>query len=285
MVRNKACRGSVTVEAAIILPLFIIAVLSVGFIMKLHLAQSYMQHVLSDEVGQIAEEVYVKDQVISNDKIAEAFNVHGLLSQHTQSALSEKINQRITKKKLQQLHIKGEPSIIRYQYLFDGRYEKEHRFIKADDLIEVVTVCRADIPFPLKFRKNIFLVQTVLERAWTGTTKVRDPMDFNQMSKSTQGQTVYIFPKSGQRYHNKQCIFINNYPSQQILTDEIKQKYSPCHFCSAEKLSNGATVFIFEESGKVFHSKDCPLVNKYVVPITKDKAIQKGYTPCKKCIK
>lgn len=284
MIKDKKCRGSVMVEAAIILPLFIIAVISIGFIMKVHLVQGYMQHVLSDEVEQMAEEAYIKDKIISNDEIANVLNSCGLLSAYTQSALSEKINQRMPKEKLQALHIKDEPTIIRYQYLFDGRYEKGSRFVNADDLIEVVTVCRVDIPFPLKLKKSIFLVQTVLERGWTGTAKIRNPMDFNQMSKPNREKIVYIFPKSGQRYHNKNCTFISNYPSQKILTDEIKSKYAPCRFCSAEKLSNGATVFIFEESGEVFHSKDCPLVNKYVVPIKKDEAIRKGYTPCKKCI-
>ena len=106
---------------------------------------------------------------------------------------------------------------------------------------------------------------------------------FDNMEKQEDADTVYIFPKDGQRYHKKDCTFVAPEAIQVILNEDLRKEYSPCESCDTKELANGATVYIFEAYGDSYHKKNCSTIEKNIIAIDRETAEEKGYTPCKKC--
>ncbi len=81
-------KGSITVEAAIILPLFIIAVLTISYTVKLIEAEENVINGVADEARYIAAYAYIErtgigvksriEKRVREDKAAEAFSVKRL---------------------------------------------------------------------------------------------------------------------------------------------------------------------------------------------------------------
>lgn len=265
-------KGSVMVEAAIFLPVFIIAVLSIGFIMKVFYVQEYMQHILADEVSKQGVEAY------SNLKL-----------ENQQDALMSNIKDRMNGK-CNNLHMNQMPQMLHYKYLFNGIYEKNHENhikynVNSDHLIEAVVLCKVDLPFKMRFTDDYDLIQRVIVRGWVGTERPADPMSFDDMSNKNAGTLVYVFPHSGEKYHKESCYIISDAHSPCLLTHALMTKYGPCKICDAGSLSLGSKVYIFRKSGTHFHSEACILVQEHVVGLELREAIDKGYKPCKICIK
>lgn len=270
--------GSATIEAAIFLPIFIIAILTLSFMMKLFYVQESFQHVLADEVTQSAMEAYCPGNI-------NLVNIVG--HKGNENTLEVDILKRFPESILKTMHIYQKPQLKHYKYMFNGRFEEvsnihhEPYFLDTEDLIEAIVVCKVKIPFSIKFIEDFCLAQRVIARAWTGTHEILNPMPFEEMTKKSI--QVHVFPRAGKKYHRKNCGIITNYPTMKILNNDIKVKFLPCKLCNAKLLGNGAYIYIFEESGEVYHSKDCNLVDKYIIALDLKEAIRKGYSPCKKC--
>ncbi len=277
--------GSLTVEAAIFLPIFMISVFTIGFIMKLFWVQECLQHAISDEILKMASESYLEYRMCP-DNIPEILGK--LDGAGGRNDLREKIKQHFTADTFESMHILKGPDIIEYRYLFDGRSENylidEPYQINTDYLIEAVSMSKVRVPFSIRFISDMVLTQRVVARSWVGTEKISRPMGFNEMAEEGEKEKiVYVFPRAGERYHEKSCLLVSNYPTLKILTNAIKNKFRPCKLCDAGQLDIGSSVFIFEESGEVYHSENCVLVDKYVIPMDLKEAENQGYTPCKKC--
>ena len=277
-------KGSLTIEAAIFLPIFIISVFTIAFIMKLFCVQECLQHAISDEIVRKASESYLEYKAGENElpKILREFNVY-----NEKNNFSENIEKHFSQNTIKTMHILDGPKIIEYRYFFNGRFENssinEPYQINTDYLIEAVSMSKIRMPFSIRFVSDMTLAQRVIARGWVGTEKISNPMNFNEMAKEKKEKIVYIFPRAGERYHKKSCLLISNYPTLKILTDTIKNQYRPCKLCDARRIDIGTSVFIFEDSGEVYHAGNCVLVDKYVVPMDIKEAEDQGYTPCKRC--
>lgn len=94
---------------------------------------------------------------------------------------------------------------------------------------------------------------------------------------------VYVFPKSGERYHVDGCRILREGSVQLVLNAELRKKFSGCKLCDAAILPDGAFVYMFSQSSKTFHKKNCSCITKYFVSMPKSEAIESGYTPCMIC--
>lgn len=112
----------------------------------------------------------------------------------------------------------------------------------------------------------------LLYRPFVGKTKNIDDM-------------VYIFPKSGQRYHIDGCSTLKEGEITSVLTNDIRRRYKPCKICDPDKLPNGSSVYVYSDSTHVYHRQSCSTITKNYECVTKEDAILKGYTPCQICLK
>lgn len=112
----------------------------------------------------------------------------------------------------------------------------------------------------------------LLYRPFVGKTKNVDDM-------------VYIFPKSGKRFHVDGCSTLKEGEITSILTNQIRKKYQPCKICDPDKLPNGSSVYVYSDSSHVYHRQSCSTITKNYECVGRDEAISRGYTPCQICLK
>jgi hypothetical protein len=138
------------------------------------------------------------------------------------------------------------------------------------------------IKLPVSIRKNIVLENELVYRQWTGMSIDGEAFGYDRMEIDETGNTVYVFPRSGGRYHGRTCRYVNSYAVETVLSQEIKTKYSRCPLCTDGSEHIGNTVYIFQY-GRSYHNADCDSVDKYVIEIDKADAVIKGYSECSVC--
>ena len=94
---------------------------------------------------------------------------------------------------------------------------------------------------------------------------------------------VYVFPKSGERYHIRSCPILQSGQIQAVLTEKIRKTYASCELCHPETLPNGALICLFSTESRVYHRHSCASVKKNFICIPRSEAIAAGYTPCQIC--
>jgi hypothetical protein len=131
--------------------------------------------------------------------------------------------------------------------------------------------------------KSIPVSDALLLRAFVGADNSGATMRPEELEEEKESRTVWIFPRSGTKYHSEDCSYIKVWPREMVLSESLRRKYEPCKLCKPRELSNGSLVYCFAASGEVFHRGGCTAVDRYVVPIQKDEAVARGYTACARC--
>jgi hypothetical protein len=243
-------KGSFTVEAAIFLPFFIVAVLTISYLLKLIAIQENVFHSLSDEIRTVAAEAEIVPYPY--------FFEHDLLARIGQENEGE----------LKNLRVSG------FFYRIDlGNYS---------DLIKLELKYDLGVRLPNTVISLIPASDVIVCRAFVGADNSSSPLSIEDIEARKESCLVWIFPKSGTKYHQESCTYVSSYPTEQALTDSMRSKYDPCKICNPKNLSNGSLVYCFQ-TGAVYHQGECSLVDKYVIAVEKDDAESKGYTPCLKC--
>ena len=242
-------RGAYAVEAAIFLPVFILAVLTIGYVIKIIGVCENVNHGVVDEMTYSASKAYV-EKTSAGDR-------NSILS-------------RIDEEDPAVSGLK----IRKYRYLYsDG---------DTDDLISLRISYRVNIDLPMAFADGADMDQRWLTRGFTGARSPYDNMPFSEMEQDGGG-IVWVFPEAGEKYHGENCTYVKAHAREVILTDRIRSGFSPCRLCDAGSLSGGSVVYCFFSYGESYHRGDCRSVDRYTVEISKEEAEEEGYTPCSKC--
>jgi hypothetical protein len=250
-------RGSLAVETAIFLPLFIIGVLTLGWLIRMTAISENVFHALSDETGTLA---------------AEAKAPVGLPG--FQGAVLDRIEDENGK------DVKN-PKVTRFLYrvpYIDANSGKAHT-----DLIAASVAYDTPILLPPIFASKLSASDVVLTRAFVGTDNRDAVFPFDEMERDDGGLTVWVFPRAGERYHGENCAVIKNNPREVILTSAVRHRYAPCHLCKPNTVSDGNLVYVFPAAGGAYHVGSCYIVERYVISVSETDAKEQGYTPCQRC--
>ena len=243
-------KGSFTIEAAIFLPIFLIAVLTVSYLVKLIAIQENVFHSLSDEIRNVAAEAEVLPYPL--------FFEQDVLKRIEEENQGEIKNLRVSS----------------FFYRIDqGNYSEQ---IKVNLKYDI------GVRLPKAVINLIPVSDTIICRAFVGADNSKKPMSIEDIEGDKNSCLVWIFPKSGTKYHKESCTYVSSYPKEMPLNESLRRKFDPCKLCGAKNLSNGSLVYCFQY-GDVYHQGSCSTVDKYVISIEKDEAESRGYTPCSKC--
>ncbi len=243
MKRNT--EGSYTVEAAVFLPVFLIAVLTVGYLIRITAGTETAMHAAVDEARLAAANAYTA---------------------YADPGLSSRIERRMLEESPQMTEAKV--SGMRY-LLNDGEISFHMRY-------------HFDTGMPLQMADGFDVADRIKCRAWIGYTG-NVPMGFDAMEEYAPSQTVYIFPSWGEKYHKEDCTYVRSQPKQTVLTGAIKRLYHSCPRCDSSELPVGSVVYCFPRYGEAYHRAGCDSVEKFTVAMQKDQAESRGYGPCSKC--
>lgn len=250
MKRNISKKGSVTLEAALILPVLVLGILALGYYINVYAVMENVAYSVIEETALMASKAYIA-------KDASFFKA--VTSQRIQSE-----NPGIRNLK-----------ICDVQYLYgDGEQE---------DLISMTVKYQILIDFPMGFDHVVDVELPIKCRGFTGTQKQGDPMSFEEMESEGEWESVWIFPDSGTKYHTSDCRYVKANAREMVLTNTLMKQYAACSLCEPSSLAIGSYVYCFTDSGKVYHRASCKLVDRYVVEINKEDAQKQGYESCSKC--
>lgn len=248
--RRNSKKGSYTLEAAILLPIFIVGILTLGFTIRMISTAENITFAATDE-ARIASTV--------------AYNLP------MYPFFAENLKDRI----LEENEFATSVTVEDFHYL-DQTFE-------MDGIISFRTDYWIETGLPLGMVDGLEMSQVFHCRGFIGRSIAGNPFPFEEMENDATANTVWIFPEEGTRYHAKSCSFISAYPMQMVLNQDIKKHYEPCQRCSSAEAEFGTQVYCFQSYGEAYHLGDCPTVKKYVISMERKQAEDRGYTPCLKC--
>ena len=162
-----------SVESAIFLPLFIVGVLTLGYLIRSVFVAENIYHSLADETRKLSAEatVPVLSLGYKNDLLAR-------LEDENKGEISA---------------VKISPILYRIPYAspVTGR--------SYTDLIGVSVDYRVDLAIPHIFRETIETSETILSRAFVGVNRSGATKPFSEMMQADDASQVWVFPRSGER--------------------------------------------------------------------------------------
>ena len=134
------------------------------------------------------------------------------------------------------------------------------RFMREDDMIVVRLDYEYQLPFPVLHLGSITQEAVASRRAWTG----KDGSDgATGISESEDDEIVYI-GKNPTRYHlSPTCHYLsNNYNTVTVGSDGRASGRKPCDRCG-EGAATGQTVYVTPEGDKFHTDKNCSSMRSY----------------------
>jgi hypothetical protein len=248
--KQNTKRGSYTLEAAILLPLFIVGVFTLGFSIRMIATAENITFSATDEARIAAGFAY-------NIPYA------SLLPHHLQNRI------------IDENHDVMSVDVAEFRYLY--------RSLEDDGLISFRLKYWIGTGLPLGMIDGMVVSQQYRCRGFIGRTVQGTPISFEEMEKDSKAAMVFLFPDGGERYHTKSCSFISSYPIEVVLNQKIRSRYDPCPKCGTADITNGSIVLCFQAYGEAFHLQTCPIIDKYVISMERYQAEARGFTPCLKC--
>lgn len=241
--------GSYIVEAAIALPLFLIAVLVMSSIILMYSCIESSSFAIAGEMRRSsAEAIYADTGILVPHRVKER-----LLRDHSQ------VDQART-------------TDFGYRVSRWGQ----------DELIVLSMRLRLRTKNPMGLRVQADYDLSMVTRAYVGRIRDISNMTAGEMA-GDDAEPVFIFPKRGEKYHSKGCGFLTAASTSGVLTSSVRRKYKPCPLCGSRKASNGSLIYYFPAAGEDYHLGGCPALQRNYIEIDKKDAQARGYTPCSKC--
>ena len=242
-------KAIVTVEAALAIPVFMFAVLSLISIIEIQSIRIKVHHAASN-AGQAAAE-YMID--------TEHFSIGKLKSDIVKNIGFQRINN----------------SYIRGGVL--GLYCGESTYSEVDGEINVVVKYDVKLPFPDFTGLHKSFKEELKVRAWSGY--------YNVLNNPDEDEVVYV-TKNGSVYHtNHNCTYLKPaihyipYESLETIRNSSGRRYKRCEMCGRKSGVSG--VYVTDYGDSYHNSLKCGALKRTVYAVKKSEVEGKG--ECSKC--
>lgn len=258
-------KASLTLEAALALPIFIFAICFMMYFTEIVRIQAEVGNELYKQSKDIALYAYVYERAESNHIIASG-QVEDLVSGMLSSLyVKSKITNELGENYFEINHVDSGISLLLSSYM------------QEDDMIDVVGIYSIKIPFQFFQIDKVRVIQRARIRAWTGY-EVSDGTD-------TEEEIVYI-TQYGSVYHiDISCSHINLSVSQvneaQIsnLRNNSGGRYYECELCGDEQ-GNGS-LFITNTGDRYHKRRDCSGIRRGIIAVPISQVEGRGR--CQRC--
>ena len=249
--RASSCtflKASVTVESALTIPIFFLAIVSMLYMMEVMTIRTNMKSALDCAAGSIRSESYTGIMFPSSKLEKDIVSAIG----------EERLNRSI---------------------LVGGSHGVEctSSILSSISGIHSLKVkYQVKLPFPVFHSRPVPMEESICVKGWVG---------YSGKGFANQSKTVYV-TENGSVYHlDYNCTYLHpkiravNYGTIPDLRNEDGGKYYPCEHCA--KHETGGTVFITEFGTRYHTSLTCSDVKRTIYSIPIEEAVGKGV--CSKC--
>jgi hypothetical protein len=283
---KKMEEGSLTVEAAFVLPLFLYFILAFLYFIQIFMVQEYIQQAITRMSLDFAKTAYVYEDFTD---ITEAMNFDvTIFGNELELGLGDFTASLIDKTVLKTFsgtYLNAD--FINHSCVekgFQGISFEDSSILKEGDCIDIVISYRAAPPIRLFPIHSMKLLQRVRVRGWTG----REVAATYSMEEDEESEdvTVYI-TETGRVYHKSaSCSHIrlsiravNGSPDS--YRNSNGGKYYACKECCDRNSLPSGTFFITEDGSSYHAVRSCPALKRTVMQISLSKVGNR--TPCKRC--
>lgn len=243
-------RGYYTLEAAIFLPLIVLAVLSLGYFTRVDGIWENCVHCAADESGR-----------------AQAMAYDGISGYATR----DRIRRRIS----------AEPTAPDSFSIRSFRVDYSDGVSDHLSSFELTADVRLDLP--AGFSRSFSLEFPLLYRNFVGREIRGEGLGISGLEDGQPGDPVSIFPAYGEKYHDESCTHVRSTARAVIVTGSVRRSHEACKVCRSGDIPTGGVAFAFESSGSAYHRGSCRTLQRHVIVIDRGEAEQRGYGPCSKC--
>lgn len=298
---NNSCKGSVSVEAAVVFPIVILCILPFVYLLRMLLCQMILEKGLDECLKQMAIEMYVLDRVsilpeydpkeemeMDQTKIEQLQNI---VDEYTsffeeegwknelQEWGYELVGELFLKQKFQEWLKMENLKAWGIENQWNGIDMKESDFLYEEEGHHYLI--KGAISFEWKSILSFWKTKTVrIQRVYH--CYVGEDTGFGEEDDENEdenGNIIVYRIGQGEKYHSAKCYLINKdiYTSTKSQSEMIGK--SPCERCSP-----GDTVTVYlTTGGEHYHTKDCSYLNPTVTSLKMEEAIRLGYTSCGLC--
>lgn len=301
---KKRLSGSLTVEAAIVIPFIIVIMLPFIYILRSLYVYECVRSAVHESVELLESVLYLttylekeddeflvediegtgdqeQDGIIQYTMLMEKINdltggegIKGLLKDlGLQQVVRYLVNQITKEQNLEAWGLEGGSNRISY-LKSNFFYEKDGK----EDLFCVVAVYNFEFPFVKRFVRMDPVEIRCVGRAFVGK-KIQDVTEAGENTNETETKTYYRIG-SGTHYHTADCYLIAKETIQLSHEMALEQGYTQCRQCSP----GVAGKVVVTAGGEKFHESGCRYIHPSLTTIDEKKIQEKGYTACSICI-
>lgn len=263
--------GSLTVEAALVIPIFLFAVLSLLGMMEIYEVQMRLEAALHQTAKEMAVQGYAYDRLSGETNAASAFPVTVVFSE---TYVRAKVQDYVT------------ASYLDHSVIEHGRRGMLYSFSKImeSDRIELRVVYRvAPRLSVIPFWKAWTISQAVV-RAFTGYDPAKP---WQGQDEDGAKQYVYV-TQCGSAYHSDRGCSHLKLSIQLVEAEKVPNmrndgggRYRPCQICHGLRGTQG--VVLITNLGDRYHkTAACPGLKRTIEQIPLSEAA--GYHPCHRCV-
>ncbi len=284
-IKDRCERASLTVEAALVMPLFLYLMIAFLYFIQIFTLQEQIQSAITKMGLNLSKSAYVYSDFLSID---EALNfdetIFGTeldigLHELTNAIIANGVLKGYAKKYLDTDQIND--SCIQGGFS-DISFSSSK--LNEDNCFDIIVRYRVRIPINLFAIDDMRMIQRVRVRTWTGyevaaTYKVEEE-SVNNESIVYITETGIVYHKSINCSHLKLSIrSVQGIPSSE--RNNSGGKYYPCEHCGTENMSENAIYYITSSGTKYHSSLSCSGIKRTIneIPITEIG----NRLPCKRC--
>ena len=263
--------GSMLVEAAIVLPIFIIAAAMLGCIIKALWLNIFLVETCTDQmrmyctVSPVKEKYLHKPSIIAMDTFM----------------LEKDIDRILEKGGLEKGNLNIRPLPVRDKGRASSTGNTKFSNVKKG-VVSVNLEYDVKMNFPRKFVDALGFKKTIEAREWVGLEYDAKPFSFYDMEIDADSHIVAIFPNFGECYHETDCKVLAADKEAAVLGNAVRSKYKACPLCCEGNETDGQTVYVFKYGG-CYHEEDCHSVKKYFITMDLRDAEMRNYRVCNIC--
>ena len=253
---KKSVTASLTIEAAIALPLFMLFVMGVSYFLVIISLQADIRLSMEEAARNLGKQAYLAQETDTEAAIG-YFTIR-------KTVITDELEERLENSKIT-----------------DGASGLGMAFSGYDEdsgILDIVACYSYEIPFFSDIAGNLKFIQRVRSRAWIGEDISGDE------GSGSEGQIVYITP-SGTVYHlTTSCPYLDlsitavSYDSVSSLRNKNNRKYTRCYSCFT---ATSDTVYITDYGTKYHSSLSCSALKRTVLAV--DISEVGDRSACSKC--
>lgn len=279
----KKRRASLTVEASLVFPIFILVILGFLYFMQLFILQERIQSSITEVSKFASKYAYLYERVLQPegeaDKEEESEN-------ELRGIMNGLISGTIYRSKFLEYLGEDKPN----DFCVDGGLNAisfiQSSFMKEDKNIEIVATYDVRIPMLFFSASPFHVVQKVKTRAFVGFSCL-EGAGYHSEETDTSDPYVYI-TKTGVVYHNdSECTHIK-YKIQSVSINTIDYLrnvsggiYYPCESCVVGRNITLQSCYITSYGDRYHSESSCNKLKRTIIKVRLSKVA--GRKPCSKC--